>query len=84
MDPWSVLIVSPGKVLVTLVFPKQTSEIICFSKEHSQQDISSHNSKTNLQICNSKDDGGSFSFSDLDPVQEDIEDPWILGYFLYI
>jgi len=45
------------------------------SKEHSQQDISSHNSKTNLQICNSKDDGGSFSFSDLDPVQEDIEDP---------
>merc|ERR1711953_581273 len=44
------------------------------SKEHSQQDISSHNSKTNLQICNSKEEGGSFSFSDLDPVQEDIED----------
>lgn len=43
------------------------------SKELSQ-DISSHNSKTNLQICNSREDGGSFSFSDLDPVQEDIED----------
>jgi len=43
------------------------------SKDHSQQDVSCTNSKSNLQICNSREDGGSFSFSDLDPVQEDME-----------
>jgi len=31
------------------------------------------NSKPNLQICQSREDGSSFSFSDLDPVQEDLE-----------
>ena len=36
-------------------------------------DVSCTNSKSNLQICNSREDGGSFSFSDLDPVQEDLE-----------
>ena len=36
----------------------------------SKQDMAS---KSNLQICQFKEDGGSFSFSDLDPVQEDSE-----------
>ena len=39
------------------------------SRPASQPDVS----KSNLQICTSKEDGGSFSFSDLDPVQEDTE-----------
>ena len=58
---------SPGRVSQD----SQRVERVCFS-----QDISSHNSKSNLQICNSREEGGSFSFSDLDPVQEDIEDQW--------
>ena len=33
----------------------------------------SQNSKSNLKICQFREDGGSFSFSDLDPVQEDLE-----------
>ena len=48
-----------------------------FSRDnsHSPHDVSCANSKSNLQIaCNSREDGGSFSFSDLDPVQEDSED----------
>jgi len=39
------------------------------SRPASQPDVS----KSNLQICTSKEEGGSFSFSDLDPVQEDTE-----------
>ena len=31
------------------------------------------NQNSNLQICQFREDGGSFSFSDLDPVQEDLE-----------
>ena len=37
------------------------------------QDIFSQNSRSNLQICQFREDGGSFSFSDLDPVKEDLE-----------
>ena len=37
------------------------------------QDIFSQNSRSNLQICQFREDGGSFSFSDLDPVREDLE-----------
>ena len=39
------------------------------SRNASQPDVS----KSNLQICTSREDGGSFSFSDLDPVQEATE-----------
>ena len=35
-----------------------------------QSEILPTNTKPNLLICDSKSDGGSFSFSDLDPVQE--------------
>ena len=37
--------------------------------QHSQ----SPHKRSNLQVCQSRDDGGSFSFSDLDPVEEDME-----------
>ena len=39
------------------------------SRPASQPDVS----RSNLQICTSREDGGSFSFSDLDPVQEATE-----------
>ena len=35
-----------------------------------ESEILPTNTKSGLQICDSKSDGGSFSFSDLDPVQE--------------
>ena len=37
------------------------------------EDMASQNSKYNLQISQFREDGGSFSFSELDPVQEDLE-----------
>ena len=58
------------------VVPCSSCNNFIMTNEGMKEEIncSIRNSKTNLQICNSKDDGGSFSFSDLDPVQEDIED----------
>ena len=52
-----------------------SSESHTSKEELISQDVGSQQSKSNLQICqlSLRDDGGSFSFSDLDPVQEDLE-----------
>ena len=50
----------------------QVSSVHTLQREphkHSQ----SRSSKYNLQVCQNREDGGSFSFSDLDPVEEDFE-----------
>jgi hypothetical protein len=56
----------------TLQLKYQASSVHTMKKEthkHSQ----SRSSKSNLQVRQNREDGGSFSFSDLDPVEEDFE-----------
>ena len=43
------------------------------SVSHLQEGLSSPPPPYNLQVCQCREDGGSFSFSDLDPVEEDME-----------